>query len=183
MKALIETAAQLQAFLEANKLRFCFIGGLAVQNWSEARLTRDVDLTILAGFKDEERIIDLLLQNYQGRLPNTRTFALENRVLLLRAKSGITLDVSLGGLPFEEKLVERAQLIDFGNNIRLRLCSAEDLLVMKVFAGRPEDWRDVEGILIRQRDKLDMGYVFEQLEPLLEVKEDTVSMQRLRDLL
>jgi len=42
---LISVAAELQTLMEAQNWQFCFIGGLAVQAWSEPRYTRDVDLT------------------------------------------------------------------------------------------------------------------------------------------
>jgi hypothetical protein len=61
---LAATAAELQRFIEQNGWEFCFIGGLAVQAWSEPRFTRDVDLTLLTGFGTEERYIDALLSRY-----------------------------------------------------------------------------------------------------------------------
>lgn len=54
----------------------------------------------------------------------------------------------------------------------LRLCTAEDLLVMKAFASRPLDWNDVRGILVRQgTGTLDWSYIHRQLQPLCEIKE------------
>lgn len=47
---------------------------------------------------------------------------------------------------------------------------AEDLLVHKGFAGREKDWLDVEGIVLRQRSRLDIGLVEAELHPLLDLK-------------
>jgi hypothetical protein len=58
-------------------------------------------------------------------------------------------------------------------------CSAEDLLVLKVFAGRAKDWLDVEGVVLRQADRLDRALVRRELEPLLELKDDNMSLARL----
>jgi len=80
-------------------------------------------------------------------------------VLLLRADSGVGLDIALGGLPFEDSAVARASLFTFPGDVPLRTCSAEDLVVFKAFADRPKDWVDVEGILIRQSATMDWGYV------------------------
>jgi hypothetical protein len=41
--------------------RFCCIRGIAVQHWGEARLTRDDDLTIFTGIRDEASYIDDLV--------------------------------------------------------------------------------------------------------------------------
>ena len=82
------------------------------------------------------------------------TFARINRVLLLRATSGVGLDIALGGLPFEESAVRRATLFTLPPDVPLRTCSAEDLIVFKAFADRLKDWVDVEGILIRQSSRI-----------------------------
>lgn len=50
MKNIFEEAFALQAFLLEKSLRFCFIGGLALQRWGELRTTNDIDLTILTSF-------------------------------------------------------------------------------------------------------------------------------------
>jgi hypothetical protein len=59
-----------------------------------------VDLNVLTGFGGEDRIIDILLDNYAARLPDGRDFALRNRILLLKTSFGTGIDISLGALPF-----------------------------------------------------------------------------------
>jgi hypothetical protein len=54
----------------------------------------------------------------------------------------------------------------------LRTCSAEDLVVLKAFADRPQDWLDIEGVLVRQGRSLDRAQVIDELLPLLELKEE-----------
>jgi hypothetical protein len=44
-------------------------------------------------------------------------------------------------------------------------------MVMKIFASRPIDLRDAEGIAVRHDHRLDWGYIEEQLVPLAEAKE------------
>jgi hypothetical protein len=170
MIELFESARQLQDFCDQQGWRSCFIGGIAVLRWGEPRVTRDIDLNILAGFGGENRIIDTLLTRYAARLPDAREFAHRNRILLLRTSSGMGIDVSLGALPFEETLIDRATLFDFDSGLELRTCSAEDLVVMKLFAFRPLDVQDAQGIAIRNRGSLDWHYIEEQLQPLADVK-------------
>ncbi len=171
MIELVRAALDLQKLCETEGWRFCFIGGLAVQRWGEPRETVDVDLTVLAGFGGEEPFIERLLREYAGRVDDPAEFARENRVLLLRAPSGVGIDVALGALPFEEATVSRSSLFSFAGTAPLRTCSAEDLIVMKAFASRPRDWLDVEGIIVRQSGKLDWAYIDQQLRPLAELKE------------
>lgn len=177
---LLEAARELQDFCDQRDWRCCFIGGIAVQRWSQARLTRDAGLTLLTGFGHEAPFIDGLLARYSPRIADAAQFALRSRVLLLKAPGGIGLDVSLGALPFERLVVERATPFPFARGLELRTCSAEDLMVMKLFASRAIDIRDAEGIGVRHEKTLDWRYVEEQLTPLAEAKEQPDILQNLR---
>jgi hypothetical protein len=140
VNALIRAAADLQAVCVRHDWRFCFIGGLAVLRWGEPRETVDVDLTLFTGFADERRFVSTLMETFEARIADAAQFAAVNRVLLLRAPSGVGLDIALGGLPFEELTVSRASLFTYPPDVPLRTCSAEDLIVLKAFADRPKDW-------------------------------------------
>jgi hypothetical protein len=142
-------------------------------------MTKDVDLTLLTGFGGEETYIDELLRHYEPRIANVREFALRNRVLLLRTKSGIGIDVALGALPFEEDSILRAVEIEMSPGVALRFCTPEDLIVMKAFANRDLDWRDIQMTIIRQKDTLDWNYIRQQIEPLLMLKEEPEILTKL----
>ena len=182
MNPIFAAALEIQDFCRERNWRFCVIGGLAVQRWGEPRLTQDVDLTVISGFGAEPHFVDNLLQSFQGRLPDTREFALQKRVVLLRSSGGIAVDIALGALPFEERVVQRASSYAISESVALTTCSAEDLVVLKVFAGREKDWLDVEGIVSRQTHKLDRTLVWRKLEPLLDLKEDVTAKPRLAKL-
>ncbi len=179
MNALIQAAAELQAVCVQHDWRFCFIGGLAVQRWGEPRETVDVDLTLLTGFNDEARFVSVLMDAFESRIDEAAQFAAVNRVLLLRAASGVGLDIALGGLPFEELAVSRSSLFAFPPDVPLRTCSAEDLIVLKTFADRPKDWLDIDGIIVRQDAVLDWRYIHTQLAPLAELKDAPELVNRL----
>ena len=183
MNPLLEAALEVQRFCCSRRWRYCFIGAIAVQRWGEPRLTYDVDLTVLSGFGPEAGFVDALLAAYRGRIPDARGFALRRRVVLLEAASGVPIDVSLGGIPFEERVIERSSPWDVGGNEPLMTCAAEDLVVLKAFAGRGKDWLDVEGVVVRQGDRLKTPLILRELPPLLELKEDTQSLARLQAIL
>ena len=96
--------------------------------------------------------------------------------------NGTGVDISLGALPFEELVVSHASAFTFAPGIQLRTCSAEDLIVMKLFASRAIDLRDAEGIAIRNRGGLDWPYIEEQLQPLAEVKNAPEILRSLAEL-
>src|SRR5438552_3218007 len=129
LEDLLLAATNVQKLLTAHGWRFCFIGGVAIQRWGDPRFTRDVDLTLLTGFGQEESFVDELLKVLKPRRPDSREFALTSRVLLAATSGGVDVDVALGALPFEERSVTRASLWQLREDIALMTCSAEDLVV------------------------------------------------------
>lgn len=182
MKQLLQLASEIQSFCENQKWRFCFIGGIALLRWGEPRLTVDVDLSLFTGFGDEERFVKALGSTFDHRIKDVYAFALRHRVLLLTSKDSIPIDISLAALPFEETAITRATDFSFSKSVSLRICSAEDLIVFKAFANRNRDWADIEGILLRQKNKLDWQYIERQLQPLVELKNDQHILPKLQKL-
>lgn len=178
---ILEAAAEVEAFCRQQRWSFCFIGGLAVQRWGMPRFTQDVDLTLLADWGEEAAFVDSLLKQFSGRLANAREFALQHRVVLLRTSRGVDIDCALGALPFERRATERASGWQIGQSVVVTTCSAEDLIVHKVFAGRDRDWADVETILARQMRSLDLDLVRRELNELLPMKPDADALDRLEE--
>ncbi len=182
MNALFEAAREVCGFMTVEGWQFCIIGGLAVQRWGEPRTTLDADLTLLASWGEEARYIDAILRSFDSRIPDGQQFALANRVLLIRASNGKEVDISLGALPFEVEMVQRAIPVEFAPGVVLPCCTAEDLFVMKAFAARTRDWLDAEGIVIRQL-QLDKPYILQHLADLSELKEAPEILDRARRML
>jgi hypothetical protein len=182
MNAVLAAAAELQRFCEEQQWRFCFIGGVAVQRWGEPRVTMDVDVTLLTGFGGEARYLEALLRRYRDRSALGMEVAVRRRVALLETETRVGIDVALGALPFEARMVERSSSAAFRRDLSLRTCSAEDLLVMKALAGRDRDWLDVKGIIIRQGNALHWPQIFSDLQPLCELNENTENVSELRRL-
>lgn len=180
---LITEAHHFQSLCLQNGWQFCFIGGLPVQHWGEPRLTRDIDITLLTGFGDESDFVAAIMKLYQPRRPDAAEFALRHRVLLVQSDAGIGLDISLGAIPFEHQMINRAVSVEFLPGIELRICLPEDLIVMKCFAGRPQDWQDVASVIVRQGvGQLDWAYIESNLEPLVALKEAPEIMDQLATL-
>ncbi len=179
MTELYQTAFEIQRFCESQAWQFCFIGGVAVQRWGEPRLTTDVDLTLITGFGREQAFVETWLRHYRFRPPGSLALALQHRVLLLANARGTAVDVALGAIDFEQRSVQRSSLWATPAGA-IRTCSAEDLLVHKCFAGRERDWADVDGILARQKGKLDFNLVRRELKPLLDLQEQPAKLDRLQ---
>ncbi|MEM9753067.1 MAG: hypothetical protein AAF916_06740 [Planctomycetota bacterium] len=182
MELIVRIAAELQETLEAAELPFCFIGGVAVQRWGRTRVTRDVDGVIFTGLGNEQPVFDLLLNRYQPRREDIRQWAIDTRVLLLeRDPPGVGVDISLGSLDFEHRAVARSTYEPYTNETQLRVCSASDLVVYKAFAGRPQDWEDIKGILARSPEHLDFTLIESELEIIADLAEDDTPLRELAE--
>ncbi len=181
MNPLFRAALEIQGFFHAHKWRFCFIGGLTVLRWGEVRTTQDVDVSLMTSFGEEVRYIETILAGFEPRFPDAGSFALETRTLLVKAANDVDIDISLAAFPFEEEVIRRASFFSFDQHCKLLTCSAEDLLIYKVFAGRDRDWVDVKGILKRQKGSLDWSQIEAVLPELCEIKGASENLERLRD--
>jgi hypothetical protein len=164
--------------------RGVLIGGIAASLLGRPRFTADVDAMLLASTEDVDQLIAAAAE--EGLVPRNEdaaTFARRHRILLLHhTTSGISVDLSLGALPFEEEMVARSHLHDMGP-LQVRLPSPEDLIIMKAIPRRPQDVQDIERLLQvypdldRDRirywtqafaDVLEMPEVWDDIAPLLD---------------
>jgi hypothetical protein len=183
LNPIFAAAVEAQDLCRAKGWSYYFIGALAVQRWGEPRLTQDVDLTVVAGFGGEEVYVDAWLSRFSGRRVDAREFALRHRVVLVRSEAGVPIDVALGAVPFEERAAARASDFAIHAGVALRTCSAEDLVVLKAFAGRDKDWLDIDGIALRQAGRLDHALIWTELTPRLALTGTPEAAGRLRTLL
>lgn len=140
--------ADLTNWLNAARIPSMVIGGVAASILGRPRLTRDIDALAILQESDWQRAIEGAVQfGIFPRIADALEFARRSRVLLMRHdRSAIDLDITFGGLSFEESAVENSQLHDVGG-IQVRLPRVEDLLVMKAIARRPKDLEDIRGLL------------------------------------
>lgn len=174
-----QAAVDVAMLLDGLGLLHCIIGGIAVQRWGEPRMTVDVDFTVLAGWGKERAIAASILLRLKSRIEDAETFAAVNRMLLLVTDSEVGIDISLGAIPYEERLMERSSvwvLQDLGN---VTTCSAEDLVILKTIANRAQDWVDIERIVVKQRKRLRRHLIIEEVKPLLALKEEPEILDRL----
>lgn len=181
-RRLWDAAVKVQKFLASNQIDNCVIGGLAVNRWGDPRTTSDVDLTLIVPFGDEKATATTVLQAFASRIEAPFEFAIRARILLVVDPDGVKLDLSLGGLPFELRMLNRSSWWKVDGLEPVRTCSAEDLVITKAFASRPQDWIDVERIVIRQKERLDRSLILSELEPLVSLKEEPEILERLKRL-
>ena len=80
-------------------------------------------------------------------------------MILIKASNGVDVDISLALPGYEDELFRRAVAVEIEPAQAIRLCSAEDLIIHKAVAGRPQDIADIEGVVLRQGNRLDLAYL------------------------
>jgi hypothetical protein len=133
------------------------IGGVAVIALGFPRTTVDIDATVWIPLGDLDALVRRLGRaGIEPRMEAAIDFAKTNHVLLMKHRdSGAPIDISLAVLPFEEEAIARRRMIDVGG-LRMAIPRVDDLLVYKMVASRPQDLRDVEELLLRYVDTVDL---------------------------
>jgi len=159
-----DAAWELHQFFSAKGIPYAIVGGIAVGVWGEPRFTQDVDVTVLVPPGEESEVIGEILSHFTPRMADAKEFALKHRVLLVKSKRGCDVDISFGLPGYEEEVIRRAVDYEIEEGKRVKVCCAEDLIIHKAISGRPQDWGDIEGIMIRQGERLDLNYIERWLE-------------------
>ncbi len=154
-----ELLIRLGNAFDGHELPYMVIGGQAVLVHGEPRLTRDIDITVGVGVDGIDRVLAVVAELGLALLPgDPRAFALQTMVVpAIDQTSGIRIDMILSFTPYEAQAIGRARDVQMGGGT-VRVATAEDLVVLKVFAGRPRDLEDVRMVLLRNPD-LDRAYV------------------------
>jgi len=134
------------------------IGALALPVWGRPRATLDIDVMILAAEIPEKLISGLrsvgFKQDSQWELSNPLLKGIQTR---LRSKT-LTLDILLRQDEHHEEAFRRRRK-KYHRRMYVWFPSAEDLILLKLRAGRHTDFDDVVGILERVGSVLDFPYL------------------------
>jgi hypothetical protein len=109
------------------------INGQAVLVHGEPRLTRDIDITL-------------------GVVQETFVLPTEDRA------SGVRVDFIFSTTPYEAQAIGRAQRLSIAG-YAVPFATPEDLVLHKLFAGRPRDLEDVRGVVRRKGAQIDWAYL------------------------
>ena len=135
--------------------RYAVIGGVSLSQWGYSRYTLDVDIKVLVPNTEYATARAVI----RAAFPEpARTHIPQNPLIVSVSIQGVIVDFLLAIPGYEEQIIARAIVRDLGG-WSIQVCSAEDLIIQKVVAGRGRDWLDVEELLIAQHDRLDEDYI------------------------
>ena len=136
------------------------IGGQAVLLHGAPRLTEDIDVSLSIG-PEEVATVEAVCEaaDLESLVANPVEFARETFVLPARSQSsGIRVDFIFSNTDFERLAVDRAVGVRLSGET-VPFASPEDLLLLKLFAGRARDIEDARSVVDRQAPHLDWSYV------------------------
>ena len=152
----VELLADLAGALDSVGAGWYLFGAQAALLHGAARLTADVDITIHLRDADTKALVKALSDaGFQMRVEGD-DFIARTRVLpVVHTATGIPGDLVLAGPGLEELFLERAEIRDL-DGVKVPVARAEDIVVMKILAGRPKDLEDVVAILAAHPDDFDV---------------------------
>lgn len=135
---------------------YAFIGGAALSAWGIPRSTFDLDLAIAAEEPGVARLLDACVaagfvvdpvfqSGFRDRVSGMETL----HVHVPAGRSLLAVDFFLTTTPFLRSVIERRRSIDLGQG-PVFVCSAADLVLLKLVADRPKDRVDVQNVLAVQ---------------------------------
>jgi hypothetical protein len=176
---LLGALRDLLAWFHEAKVRGVIVGGVAASLQGEPRVTRDVDAVVLLDYEQLKTFLVIGTRyGFAARLSDPLKFARKSRmVLLTHQPSAVTIDLSLGAMPFEEEMVSRAKIVEV-SGVRIPVASPEDLIIMKALPMRDVDVRDIVSLL-EVFPKLDRERVRHWVRQFAEVMEMPEISERL----
>jgi predicted nucleotidyltransferase len=152
--------AALTRELNARQVPFMLIGGQAVLLHGRPRLTDDIDVTLGVGPTALPVVLAACRALGLEPLPeDLEAFVRDTFVLPARdPRTGIRLDFIFSTTAYERQAIVRAERVEL-LGIPVPFATAEDLIVHKLFAGRPRDVEDAAGVVRRKGLTLDWAYL------------------------
>ena len=165
----------IDAAFRAERMGYAIIGAYAVATWGAVRGTRDLD--ILIETEAVTRIAKALERS--GYSVELRTGDADDPIgTVVRAQSGSgeelqQIDIVAGIRGAPPGIVARARPVRLAS-VTVPVASPEDIIVLKLLAGSPQDLEDIRGIVRMQGDRLARRLVTEMCPSPLQATLDTL---------
>ena len=179
-----EVLAALGTCFDSLGVRWYLFGAQAAIFHGVARLTADVDVTVLPELHSTGRLASAMEANgFRLRVTATDDFVARTRVLpFVHSATRLPVDVVLAGPGIEEQFLDRAELHVL-EGVRVPIATVEDLVTMKILAGRPKDLDDAKGMLRARSEEIDLDHVRRMLQLLEEALSQSDLIPQLEQLI
>ncbi len=154
-----EILSKIGSCLQRHNLPYMIIGGQAVLLYGEPRLTKDIDITLGVNTDQLDVVTGIVSELGLKPIPeNMEQFVKQTMVLpALDEPSGVRVDFIFSFTPYEEQAIKRARKILILKQ-EVSFASPEDVIIHKIFAGRPRDIEDARSIILKNPN-IDIKYI------------------------
>jgi hypothetical protein len=175
--------SKIGACLTHHDLPYMIIGGQAVLLYGEPRLTRDIDITLGVNIDSLEHLLSVAQELSLKPLPeDLDTFVRQTMVLpTLDETTGIRVDFIFSYTPYETGAIKRSKKVKILDQ-EVNFTAPEDLVIHKMFAGRPRDLEDVRTVLLKNPD-IDLSYIRKWLREFDKTSAKNEFLQNFDDIL
>jgi len=160
--------------LDKYKIPYMIIGGQAVLFYGGVRLTEDIDITLGIDIDKLNQMKKLLKEIGLITPKNINDdFTRKTNVLIgIDKATGIRVDFIFSFTPYERQALKRTKKVKL-NNYNVKFASCEDVIIHKMFAGRPRDLEDAQVLLAKNFKRLDITYIKKWLKSFSKIIADT----------
>lgn len=151
--------AKIGQKLSDARLPYMIIGGQAILLYGSPRLTKDIDITLGVNIDGLENTLKTVKEMGLEIIPdNPESFVKKTFVLPTKDRTtGIRVDLIFSFSPYEKQAIARAKPVFF-NDTAVMFALLEDVIIHKIFAGRPRDIEDVATVILKNPD-FDREYI------------------------
>jgi len=158
LKSLLRTCS----LLKDSRIDYMIVGGMAVSVWSTPRATVDIDFVISLNNKEFHILQDVLASRPEFIFIHRTPMKLKNismlRAVMLIEGREVVVDFILCTNRFLKGALKRKKSLEI-NNQHLSIGSPEDIILLKLLSGRPQDIVDADHIISAQKKNLDFIYL------------------------
>ncbi len=167
--------------LKARRTKYVIVGGVAVTAIGEPRFTADLDAIVFVDARALEGLIRHALNHGFRADLGDELEAVQGGGSVRLTRGRFHLDLIVRSLFIEDQALARSHTVKVFRRL-VRFPSPEDLLLLKLVAGRPRDLLDLDGIMRRHGATIDRPYIARTLQALCDLAEDHVFLERWRTL-
>lgn len=171
MSDLSRALADITQLFNRLNISYVVMGGIAVRVYGIARPTYDIDVTIALG---RDRLPELyqavrelgysVPEAYGGGWVDQVGGMPLVKVRLFLPAGGVDVDLFLAESKYQDQLLARRRHVSV-DDLSVWLVSPEDLILLKLIAGRPRDFADIGDVLFTQ-GQLDENYMHQWADRL-----------------
>ena len=181
----VEALGDLGRAFSGLGLRWYLFGAQAAIIHGAARATADLDVTVDLAERTTTQLVEAVKD--RGFILRVRDddeeFLTQTRVVpMVHEHTSLPVDVVLAGPGLEELFFERVEAVAI-EGISFPVASAEDMVVMKLLAGRAHDIEDAAAIIAARDDKMDFAHIeglLRTLEQALDQSDLLLQLEQIR---